>query len=331
MYGDRVYVPLRAVSESMGADVQWDPATSTAYVDMSEESRVTQVIEQATKYVVGIIGQDKNEKYTEAIIHGTGFLISENGEILTNAHVVSDMETILVVLSDGSGYEATIQCIDEESDIALIKIEAQGLPYGTITAQEVPIGSTAIAIGTPISFSLRNSASKGIVSGVNRGLSSYYRLLQTDATINSGNSGGPLLNLNGEIIGINSVKFAGESVEGLGFSISGDTIRYVLSHFRAYGKVLRPDIGVQFEESWLAKYDLPSNDGLKIIGFANESSGQQQGLKIGDSVLAIGGVKISTQVDYHELTKQYLPGDEAVFKIRRDGVVQDLIITFGGE
>lgn len=330
MVGDRVYVPLRSVGETMGAAVSWDSNTNTAYVSSGQEDAVISVIDRAKNSVVGIIGQDKNAKYTESIIHGTGFIITEDGDILTNYHVVKDMETILVVLGDGTGYEAVIQATDEESDIALIHIYASGLSKMSIAAPgDLQIGSTVVAIGTPISFSLRNSASVGIVSGINRSVDSYYRLIQTDATINMGNSGGPLLNLRGEVVGMNTIKYVGTSIEGLGFSISADTMQYVLQQFRSNGRVIRPELGVEFEESWIAKYDLPSNDGLTIVGFHENSPAQQQGLQLGDQVLSIDGTKLSNEVDYHEVMKQYQPGQTASFKIKRGGVIQDKTLTFG--
>lgn len=330
MVGDRVYVPLRSVGETMGAAVSWDSNTNTAYVSSGKEDAVISVIDHAKDYVVGIIGQDKNAKYAEAIIHGTGFIITEDGDILTNNHVVKDMEKILVVLGDGTGYEATITATDEKSDIALIHINASGLRAANIAAAgELRIGSTVIAIGTPISFSLRNSASVGIVSGMNRSVDSYYRLIQTDATINMGNSGGPLLNLQGQVVGMNTIKYVGTSIEGLGFSISADTLQYVLQQFRSNGRVIRPNLGVEFEENWIAKYDLPSNEGLTIVGFHNNSPAQQQGLQKGDQVLSIDGTKLSNEVDYHEVTKRYQPGQSASFKIKRSGVIQDKTLTFG--
>lgn len=220
----------------------------------------------------------------------------------------------------------------KKSDIALIHINATGLPKVNIaTSGALQIGGTVIAIGTPISFSLRNSASVGIVSGMNRSVDSYYRLIQTDATINMGNSGGPLLNLQGEVVGMNTIKYVGTSIEGLGFSISADTLQYVLQQFRSNGRVIRPDLGVEFEESWIAKYDLPSNEGLMIVGFHNNSPAQQQGLQQGDQVLSIDGTKLSNEVDYHEVTKRYQPGQSASFKIKRGGVIQDKTLTFGVE
>jgi serine protease Do len=229
------------------------------------------VLKSVSSCVVGIIGNQKEDsgysasKYSEEIVHGTGVIIKSNGEILTNAHVVKSMDKIVVVLSDGSGYEATLKCIDEDTDLALIKINKSNLNTARFGKEEdIVIGRTVLAIGTPVSLSLRNSASIGIISGINRGIGSPYSLIQTDAAINPGNSGGPLVNLKGEVIGINSSKFAAPGIEGLGFSIPLNTINYVLKQFEINGKVKRPYLGANFEEDWAARVGLPTNSGLRI-------------------------------------------------------------------
>jgi serine protease Do len=177
-----------------------------------------------------------------------------------------------------------------------------------------------VDIGTPVSFSLRNSASIGIISGINRSIDSSYKLIQTDAAINPGNSGGPLVNLNGEVVGINSSKFSGEGVEGLGFSIPVSTINYVLQHFEKEGKVIRPKIGAHFEEDWAARVGLPSNNGLTIIEIDKDSAAEKCGLKTGDVLTSISNSAVNTMVDYNEEMKKYLPASKVSLKIRRDGI-----------
>jgi len=239
MIENKVYLPARAVSEALGANVEWDGKNRTVSVTMQgNDELVPGVLKSVSSCVVGIIGNQKEDsgysasKYSEEIVHGTGVIIKSNGEILTNAHVVKSMDKIVVVLSDGSGYEATLKCIDEDTDLALIKINKSNLNTARFGKEEdIVIGRTVLAIGTPVSLSLRNSASIGIISGINRGIGSPYSLIQTDAAINPGNSGGPLVNLKGEVIGINSSKFAATGIEGLGFSIPLNTINYVLKQF----------------------------------------------------------------------------------------------------
>lgn len=332
---DRVYIQAREVTETLGAEVSWDNAQRVVNITMSGgDNLLPEVIKSVSPSVVGIIGNLKEEsefstgKYSDQIVHGTGVVIKATGEILTNAHVVKEMGNIVVVISDGSGYEAKLKSIDEESDLAVIKINKPGLvPAKFATQEEIVIGRTVIAIGTPVSFSLRNSASIGIIGGINRSIDSYYRLIQTDAAINPGNSGGPLVNLKGEVIGINSTKFAGSGIEGLGFSIPIGTIEYVLSHFEKYGKVKRPKLGADFEEDWAAKVGLPSNSGLKVTNVKERSAANKSGLLVDDVILSVNGNNVNTLIDYNEVMKKFIPGDKTYFKVRRDGVITNINVV----
>lgn len=317
LINDRVYVPLRSVGETMGADVSWDDATKTAYVTSAGQEIIPQIVKNASDYVVGVIGYYKEDSQ-EGVAYGSGFVISQDGKIVTNAHVVSGMKKLMVVLNDGSTHSARILNIDSPADVALIKIDKTGLKTAVLgNSSEVEVGQTVIAIGTPVSFSLRNSATSGIVSGLNRSSSNAYRLLQSDATLNKGNSGGPLLNLKGEVIGMGTQGIVGVGVSGLYFSVTADTIKYVLSHFEQYGKVRRVNLGAELKEGWLAKYDLPSDEGLKITHVEKGRAAYRAGLIEDDAIMGIGDVKFTTIVDYNEAMKNYLPGDTVPFKVRR--------------
>ena len=321
---EKVYVPIDTISKALGAEIQYDQVQNIVIIKSKDNDEILpKILEAVSPSVIGVIGSLKDgseysDKYKDQIAHGTGVIVKSNGEILTNTHVVKDMERIVVVLSDGSGYEAKLKYSDEDTDLALIKIEKEGLqPVKFGKQEDIIIGKTVIAIGTPVSFSLRNSASKGIVSGINRVIGSTYRLIQTDAAINPGNSGGPLVNLKGEVIGINSNKYAGVGIEGLGFSIPVDTINFVLNHFEKYGKVKRSTLGVLYEEDWAAKMGLPTNNGLKVIRVEKNEQ-----LKEGDVLRSINGSSINTIVDINEKMKKYLPGDNVDLKIERKGIVQ---------
>ncbi len=297
------YVPIRAVSESLGAAVDWDGKSVS--VTMSEDDTVSNLIESASESVVAIVGNYKGGRgqaaeYNELTAHGTGVVIKSNGLILTNAHVVADIENITVVFNDGTSCAAAVKYIDTESDLAAIQIDRLGLKPMRIApdTSDLKVGRTVIAIGTPVSLAMRNSASKGIISGLNVAVSSSaYPLIQTDAAINPGNSGGPLLDLQGRLIGINSSKFAGVGIEGMAFSIPAETINYALSQFEKNGRVLRPDVKAAFDESWEARIGLPTSKGITV----RTSSSPE--LKAGDMVTAVNGNAVHSISDYNRAVR----------------------------
>ena len=290
---DSTYIPLRAVSEALGSNVNWDGNTRSVYIDSDEDTVTAQVIGNTSSSVVAIVGNYKPEymtgtvsNYNELTAHGTGVVIKSGGIILTNAHVVSDIDNITVVFSDG----------DKDSDLALVKVGRLGLkPISFAQSDSIFAGQSVVAIGTPLSLSMRNSASKGIVSGLNVSTpSAYYPLIQTDAAINAGNSGGPLLNMKGQLIGINSSKYAGVGIEGINFSIPLDTINYVLNQFEQNGKVIRPDLGVTLENSWEARIGLPTKKGVTVKTSSSSS------LSSGDVINSINGVEVHSIVDFNK-------------------------------
>ncbi len=318
MIDNKIYVPLRSVSETLGAEVSWDG--TTAYVtSKNTDELVPEIVAEASEYVVGIIGKYEKDG-VEGVAHGSGFVIAENGLIVTNAHVVAPLKRILVVMSDGGTYEARIKNIDNQADIALIQINKTGLKTAKLAdINTVEVGQTVIAIGTPISFTLRNSATIGIISGLNRTTNNPYRLIQSDATLNGGNSGGPLVNLKGEVVGMGTQGFQG--VSGLYFSVTCDTIQYALNHFEKFGRIRQPILGATLSEGWLAKYDLPSDEGLIIKSVVENSPAAVSGLVAGDSILAVNSVPVSTITDYNEALKPFVPGDTVQYKIKKGNSV----------
>ena len=328
-----IYLPLQEIGESLGAQVQWNPKTNTVTV-VSEEYRVTDVIDKLSNSVVRIIGKIKKSSeyyssYGDNLVFGSGIIYKSNGYIVTNAHVVADMETIVVVLSNGKSYNARLKAIDELSDLASIKIDKGMLiPAVLGSISDIVVGKPVVAIGTPLSFSLRNSATKGIISGINRSVDGEYRFIQSDAAINGGNSGGPLVNMDGKVIGINSTKYEGYGVEGLNFSIPIDTVKYVLEHFEKYGKVKRPFLGVVFMEGVAARYGLPTEEGLTVSEVKPDTPAAKVGLIKDDVLISVNGINITTKIDYSEEMKKYLPGDSAGLIINRNGKIIKLKVTF---
>lgn len=318
-----------AVNSTLSKDVKI--INGKVYVPADDTPKV---ISRLSSSVVGIMGKLKQSSknynsYSDNLIFGSGVIYKSNGYIVTNAHVVADMESIVVVLSNGKAYNARLKAIDELSDLALIKIDK-----GMLTPAElgdmsgVEVGMPVIAIGTPLSFSLRNSASKGIISGINRSTDGEYRFIQSDAAINGGNSGGPLVDMQGRVIGINTVKYIGYGVEGLSFSIPIDTVKYVLGHFEKYGKVRRPYLGAVFMEGVAARYGLPSNEGVVISKVEKDSPAEKAGLQIDDVIKSVNGVNITTRIDYNEEVKKYLPGDSTIIVIEREKKENKVKVVF---
>lgn len=324
---DKTYVPLRGVFEAAGAEVSWNEETQTAGINisnsLSDDELIPSVIESVSPSVVGIIGRGKTESYygsQEGIMSGSGVIIKTGGEILTNAHVVKNMNTILVVMNDGKGYEAQLKYIDEDTDLAIVKIKKIGLPVVKFAnSEDIVVGKQVIAIGTPITFSLRNSATVGHISGLNRSIGEPYRLVQTDTAITHGNSGGALINMNGELVGITSSGYSGTNTN---FAVPVDTVKYVLNQFELYGKVRHISFGAEFQEDWLAELGVPSEAGLTIKGLEKSSPLAKASFKTGDVLVSVDDVAINSIVELNELMKNYLPGDTVKVGVKTNGEIK---------
>lgn len=324
---DKTYVPLRGVFEAAGAEVSWNEETQTAGINisnsLSDDELIPSVIESVSPSVVGIIGRGKTESYygsQEGIMSGSGVIIKTGGEILTNAHVVKNMNTILVVMNDGKGYEAQLKYIDDDTDLAVVKIKKIGLPVvKLVNSEDIVVGKQVIAIGTPITFSLRNSATVGHISGLNRSVGDPYRLIQTDTAITHGNSGGALINMNGELVGITSSGYSGTNTN---FAVPVDTVKYVLNQFELYGKVRHISFGAEFQEDWLAELGVPSEAGLTIKGLEKSSPIAKASFKTGDVLVSVDDIAINSIVELNELMKNYLPGDTVKVGVKTNGEIK---------
>jgi serine protease Do len=326
---NKVYVDVDALSSSLSYKVTKSSNNTTINITNNNNDIIPDIVKSIGPSVVGIIGNIKHDgTITEGLALGTGVIIKSGGEILTNAHVVEDMSRIVVVLTDGTGYDARVKYIDKESDLAVIKIDKIGLTAAKLGKKaDIIIGKTAIAVGTPMSFQNRNSASVGVISGLNRSIDGFYqyKLIQTDVALNPGNSGGPLVNLKGEVIGINSI--SDRSAQGLNYAIPIDTIQYVLDHFYKYGKVKRVSLGAEFEEDAVALYGLPSKTGLKTTFIEEGSCSEKYGLKKDDYIFSVNGNSVNTIVDLNEAFKAFIPGDKVKIDIRRNGKTQSITLV----
>lgn len=256
---------------------------------------------------------------------GSGVLISEDGYIVTNYHVIENATRIKVILSSGASYDAKVVGADAESDLALIKIEDKGLPFATLgDSSNVMVGDRAIAIGNPLGTELMGTVTQGIISAVNRTVQVDNRtmtLLQTDAAINSGNSGGALINAYGEVIGINSVKMAASGVEGLGFAIPSNTVNSIISDLKESGYVRgRLSIGIagtNVTAKMAQYYDMPV--GFYIQEVYQGSGAYLAGLKPGDIIVKCDGTLVEDIDDINEIKKSHKVGDTMKIQVVREG------------
>ena len=264
---------------------------------------------------------------------GSGVIIDgEKGLILTNAHVIQKTGTIKVVLQDERDFEARIVGADPDSDLAVLKIESKDrLPAINMgSSEDLMIGETVIAIGNPFGFS--HTVTTGVISAVNRSIRAqdrvYHDFIQIDASINPGNSGGPLLNINGDLIGINTAIYA--KAQGIGFAIPIGKARKIISDLIQYGEVIQAWIGitVQNMDESLARYlDVPGNKGIVIKSVEPESPAKKAGMQESDIILSLDNKKINSIDDYKSVTKSLAAGDTLQAMLWRDGKKQNVAIN----
>lgn len=287
-------------------------------VPQEENGYTTQyIVDQVQDSVVGILVYDGTG--IDPVGAGTGIVMSEDGHIVTNAHVVADATGLTVVLRDETRYTAKVLGYDEKTDLAVIKINAEGLqPAQFGNSDQVVVGERAIAIGNP--GGLTGSVSQGIISGKNReipftlsdGSTAVLTALQTDAAINPGNSGGPLLNVWGQVIGINSSKIVRTGYEGIGFAIPVNEAQPIIDNLIQYGYVRdRAVLGITviaLDASNGPANGLPSQ-GLYIASIQDYSDLLNHGIAAGDVILTANGVTLTTLDDLSEQLRQFRPGD----------------------
>lgn len=315
------YIPLRAVSEALGANVEWVGESNSAFITFTEEEAISKVVSDVSPSVVTIIGNyaagGTTNQFNNPTAHGSGVIYKSNGYILTNAHVVKNIKNLTVVLNDGQTFPGQVVFSDDKADLAIVKIEKIGLkPINMAEETSVLSGKTAIAIGTPISLSMRNTVTKGIVCGTGVALDdSYYKLIQTDATINPGNSGGPLLNSSGELIGINSSKFASLTIENMAFAIPVDTVRYAINQFEKNGYIKRPTLDIDLDASWEAKIGLPTTKGLNV------KKSNCPDIVTGDVIVSVNDIAVHCVADFNEAVKNAYDGVKLKIGYTRGGVL----------
>lgn len=261
----------------------------------------------------------------EAMGQGSGFIISEDGYILTNNHVVGGADEIEVKLQDGRSLDAKLIGTDEKSDVAVIKVEERGLPSLKLgSSEDIEIGEWVIAVGNP--FGLSATLTVGVVSAkgrANMGITDYEDFIQTDAAINPGNSGGPLLNINGDVVGINTAIYSRSGgYMGIGFAIPIQMALKIKEQLISFGEVRRSKIGILIQEltpEVATQLNAPSQNGALIAEVIPGGPAEQAGLKAGDIVLELNGHSLDSSADLRNRVSLTPPDEEIKLKVWREG------------
>lgn len=323
--------------------------TSASATALAKGSDVTAIAKQAGPSIVGIrmtVGSTRKNRYgvlNSQVSEGSGIIIRQDGYIMTNYHVVSNADpknslssyTVLeVFLPDGREAKAAFIGGDSETDLAVIKIDLTKLPVADLgDSSELEVGELAVAIGNPLGMEFAGSVTVGVISALNRTVEIDDRtmnLIQTDAAINSGNSGGALLNSKGEVIGINSAKISASGVEGLGFAIPINDAKPIIDQLMTYGYVKgRPYIGISgidITETISLYYSLPK--GVYVSSVGSGSAAEKAGIKVGDVITKMDGKTIESMSDLEEVKAKHKAGDTVSVVIMRNNTTLTLKLTF---
>ena len=288
-----------------------------------EELQLTQLYDKCAPSITAIVGYKGETGYS----WGTGVVLSADGLILTNAHVIEGCDKVEVTSFEDRVYVAKLVGADSVSDLAVLKVQAKNLvPAEFGDSAQLQVGQPVAAIGNPLGEDFRSTLTNGIISAIERGINyngHTMSLLQTNTAINEGNSGGALFNMYGQVIGITNMKMMSSysSIEGIGFAIPSSMVKKVVDSLVVNGVVQgRPSIGITvggIPENAKSEYNLP--DGLYVSAVSEESDAYKKGIKPGDVVLEVNGVKVKTTEEVNALKEELNVGDTMDFLIWRDG------------
>ncbi|WP_370848364.1 DegQ family serine endoprotease [Novimethylophilus kurashikiensis] len=278
-------------------------------------------------------GQGGGQDYKTQSL-GSGFIVSSDGYVLTNAHVVNDADEVIVKLTDRREFKAKIIGSDPRSDVALIKIEATGLPKVTLgDPTQLKVGEWVVAIGSP--FGLENTVTAGIVSAKGRALpqENYVPFIQTDVAINPGNSGGPLFNMKGEVVGINSQIYSRSGgYMGLSFAIPIDVAMDVQNQLKSTGKVSRGWLGIGIQEitkELADSFGMKNTNGALVAGIEKGSPAERSGLEPGDVIIRFDGKPVVNSSDLPRIVGGTKPGKDVTMEVLRKGATRNLSVKVG--
>ena len=313
-----------ALETSIERTVLEQPFTLPLAQPGEQELSLQELYAACADSIVGITAYPEDQ---DGYYWGTGVIADEAGLIVTNAHVIEGCASAEVTLYNNESYEALLVGVDAVSDLALLKIDCSGLPaasFGDISS--LSVGDPVAAIGNPLSEEFRSTLTNGIISAIDRGMNyngHTMSLLQTNAAINQGNSGGALFNMYGQVVGITNMKMMSyfSSIEGIGFAIPSSTVKAVVDQLAENGEVRgRPSIGITvgaIPQEAVENYELP--EGLYISAVAENSDAAAQGIREGDILLAIDGQSVSTTEEVAAIRDTRGVGDSLRFTIWRQG------------
>lgn len=328
-----------------------DRPVRTTTLDASRRTAITEAVARVAPAVVTVqteviervavdpfdyfLGRRSGERVAPGL--GSGFIVREDGVVVTNAHVVAGSAKVTVAMRDGTTYPARVVGADETNDLAVLKIEAKNLPVAVLgTSADLVVGEWAVAIGNPFGFLLGNtepSVTAGVISGVGRNLAAssegggvYVNMIQTDASINPGNSGGPLVNAAGQVIGVNSSIYSpsGGSI-GLGFAIPIDRVKRVTDDLLAHGTVRRPWIGVKLQLPRTGDAISAARAGAVVARLVPGSPADRAGLQVGDRIARSRGRTIRNAFDWEAELLDLRVGESVPLVLRRGS--RDVAVT----
>ena len=304
------------------------------------------IVESNMKSVVGVsvLQPDSKSLFDVNVAQkwglGTGIVLSENGYILTNQHLAKNKNSrVTVTLENGSTVQGKTIWVEKNLDLAIIKIESKDLISANLgDSTDLKIGESVIAIGNPLGLEFQRSVTSGIISGLNRSITFEENgnnifmedLIQTDASINSGNSGGPLINSKGEVIGINTVKIT--TAEGIGFALPINVIKPILNKLEANGNFEEGYLGIYAHDKEVVPYissKIKLDRGIYVVSVDSSGPSGKAGIKVGDIILSIDGNEVNKMIDLREYIYTKGPNEKVTLKLARDNKELDVVVILG--
>ncbi|MEY8763195.1 MULTISPECIES: S1C family serine protease [Clostridium] len=302
---------------------------NNARTENTSENSITEAAEAVSPAVVGISNKAENYFGLQDLNSGSGIIVDSNGYIVTNYHVIQGADKVMVKLSSGKVLDASVAGVDERSDLAVIKVNAKNLPIARLgDSSKIKVGDIAIAIGNSLGEEFPGSVTAGIISALNRKIEYngvVYKVIQTDAAMSPGNSGGPLCDIQGDVIGINSLKLSADSnVDGVGFAITINEAKNIIKSLIKNGQISRPELGISGESVISQDNKI---QGIYIQQVEKNSGASEAGIKPTDILIELDGSKVNNMSDMEDILQQHRVGEKVKGKIWRNGRIIEAYIT----